>query len=119
MIDDNTDSITQLVTTYISIWNERDPQARGAIGADVLSTDAEYVDPNTSVEGRSAIDTYIGGWQQQFAGMAFVLGDVRSHHHVAHFYWSFGPPGGPPVANGWDVVVIHDGLISKVYGFFS
>ena len=119
MTGDDADIVRRVLTRYVSVWNERDPQVRRATGADVFTPDARYVDPNTSAEGRSAIDTYVGGWQKQFAGMVFLLGEVKAHHDVAHFHWSFGPPGGSPVAKGWDVVVIQHGRISKVYGFFG
>ncbi len=101
------------------MWNERDPQTRRAIGAEVFAHDAYYVDPNTSAQGRSAIDTYVAAWQEQFLDFVFVLGEVSSHHDVAHFGWGFGPPGGPPAATGGDVVVVEQGRISTIYGFFG
>lgn len=119
MTDDNAEAVARLVTAYISFWNERDPQVRRATGAAVLTPDAVYVDPNTWAEGRSTIDTYVGAWQKQFADMVFVLGEVRSHHNLAHFNWSFGPPRGTAVASGWDVVVVQDDQISNVCGFFA
>ena len=119
MTNDQAAAVTQLLRQYVSVWNERDPRVRRATGEDVFTPDARYVDPNTSAEGRSAIDAYVDGWQKQFADMVFLLGGVRSHHDVAHFNWSFGPPGGSPVAHGWDVVVMQHGQINKVLGFFG
>lgn len=119
MTGDTSHALLRLLAGYIAVWNERDPQVRRATGAGVFTADAEYVDPETSAEGRSAIDTYVAAWQRQFPQMVFVLGQVRSHHDVAYFTWSFGPPGQTPVANGWDVVVMQRGQISKVYGFFG
>lgn len=117
--DANDSTVTDLLTAYISVWNERDPRTRQATGAEVFTPDACYVDPNTSVRGRTAIDLYVEGWQKQFPGFVFVLGAVRSHHDIAHFGWSFGPPGGPSAATGEDVVVIEQSRISTVYGFFD
>jgi hypothetical protein len=119
MTGENGDNASDLPAAYISVWNQRSPQARQTIGAEVFTSDAYYVDPNTSAQGRTAIDTYIASWQEQFPDFAFVLGEVRSHHDVAHFGWSFGPPSGPPAASGSDVVVIDHGRISNVYGFFD
>ncbi|NDL58382.1 nuclear transport factor 2 family protein [Phytoactinopolyspora mesophila] len=119
MTGEKGDTVTDLLGAYISVWNERNPQTRQTISDEVFTPDAYYVDPNTSAQGRSAIDTYVAGWQEQFPDFVFVLGEVRSHHDVAHFGWSFGPTGGPPAASGGDVVVIERGRISKIYGFFD
>lgn len=112
-------SVTALLKGYISMWNERDPHARQSIGREVFIPDAHYVDPNVSARGRAAIDTYVAGWQDQFPGFVFVLGQVRSHHDVAHFGWHFGPPGEAPAAAGVDVVTMEQGRISAIYGFFD
>lgn len=119
MADGNSSYFTDLVTTYISMWNERTPLARQAIAAEVFTPDVYYVDPNTSARGRAAIDTYVAGWQTQFPDFGFVLGAMHGHHHVAYFEWRFGLPGGPPAGSGRDVVVIEHGRISKVFGFFD
>lgn len=119
MTGEKGDTLTDLLGAYISVWNERNPQTRQTIGDEVFTPDAYYVDPNISAQGRSAIDTYVAGWQEQFPDFVFVLGEVRSHHDVAHFDWSFGPTAGPPAASGVDVVVIERGRISKIYGFFD
>ncbi|MEN8652085.1 nuclear transport factor 2 family protein [Streptomyces sp. 21So2-11] len=121
MNNDNADTsaVSRLLAAYISIWNERDQQVRRAILADVFTPDAVYVDPTITAEGRTAIDTYVAGWQKQSPGMRFNLGEVRSHHDLAHFRWSFGQSTGSPVASGWDAVVLVHGQISRVYGFFD
>lgn len=112
-------TITDLLAAYISVWNQRSAQARQAIGAEVFTPDVFYADPNTSVRGRSAIDSYIADWQEQFPDFVFVLGAVRSHHGIAHFDWSFGPSGGPSAASGSDTVVVEQGRLGKIYGFFD
>ncbi|MDJ0467117.1 nuclear transport factor 2 family protein [Streptomyces sp. H27-C3] len=121
MSNDNADTsaVSQLLAAYISVWNERDQQARRAILADVCTADAVYVDPTITAEGRTAIDAYVEGWQKQSPGMVFRFGEVRSHHDLAHFRWSFGRSIGSPEASGWDAVVLAHGHISRVYGFFD
>jgi hypothetical protein len=118
MTSENDDTVVQLLTAYVSVWNERDPQVRCAIGIEVFTPHVLYVDPNISIEGTSAVDTYVSEWQEQFSEMVFHLGEVRAHHNLAHFYWSFGIPSESPVAHGWDVAVLENGKISSVYGFF-
>lgn len=112
-------TITDLLAAYISVWNQRNAQTRQTIGTEVFTPDVYYVDPNTSAQGRSAIDTYIAGWQEQFPDFVFILGPVRSHHGIAHFGWSFGPSGGPSAASGSDTVVVEQGRLGKIYGFFE
>ncbi|GAA1245968.1 nuclear transport factor 2 family protein [Prauserella halophila] len=111
--------VTVLVAAYIAVWNERNPCTRRTLGAEVFTADAHYVDPNTSVRGRSAIDAYVAGWQEQFPGFGFVLGAVHGHHGLAHFEWSFASVRGGSAATGRDVVVLEQGRIATVYGFFD
>ncbi|MGW3281075.1 nuclear transport factor 2 family protein [Nocardia rhamnosiphila] len=115
---ENSNRVADLLAAYISVWNERNPHIRQAIGTEVLTPEAYYVDPSTSAQGRSAIDTYIAGWQRQFPDSSFVLGEVCGHHDVVHFDWSFGPSDGPPQGTGRDVAVLEQGRISTIYGFF-
>ncbi len=61
MTRENGGTVTDLLAAYISVWNQRNPQSRQAIGAQVFNPDAYYVDPNTSAQGRLAIDTYVAG----------------------------------------------------------
>lgn len=119
MTGDQTHVFTPLVAAYVSVWNERDARIRRAIGTQVFTDDVEYVDPATRANGRSAIDAYIAGWQEQFSDMVFELGEIRCHHDLAHFSWSFGLRGRPPVGDGWDVVSVERGRIVTVYGFFG
>lgn len=119
MADDESHAVHRLMVGYVALWNERDPLVRRAAGTEVFTPEAVYVDPQGLAKGRSAIDGYVAAWQQQFVDLVFVLGEVSSHHDVAHFTWSFGPPGQPPVAKGRDVVVLWRGQISRVCGFFE
>lgn len=112
-------SAVEVVTAYIRVWNERDAHARQLRCTDVLTPDVLYVDPNTTAAGIPAVERYIDGWQRQYPDMAFVLDEIRVHHHVAHFGWAFGPHKGEAVARGWDVVVLVQARISHVYGFFT
>ncbi|GAA1014995.1 nuclear transport factor 2 family protein [Nocardiopsis tropica] len=119
MTTESAETVARTAAAYISIWNERDPRARRALGDEVFAPHAVYTDPETVAEGVSAIDSSIAGWQEQFAGMVFRLGEVRAHHGLAHFDWSFGRPGEPAVGEGWDVMVLESGRISRIYGFFA
>ncbi|TLF82514.1 nuclear transport factor 2 family protein [Nocardia cyriacigeorgica] len=119
MVSSHSSTVADLLATYIAMWNERDTLTRQRIGAGLFTADARYVDPTVSARGVAAIDAHVVTWQEQFPGMVFTIGAVHSHHDVAHFGWSFGPPGGSPVGSGSDTVTIADGRLATVYGFFD
>lgn len=80
----------------------------------------EYTDPLMAVVGREAISTAIGAAQAQFPGLAFTLGAVDAHHHLARFTWGLGPAGGEALIIGFDVLVAgEDGLVESVLGFLD
>jgi hypothetical protein len=114
----------ELVESYLDIWNETDPDARGEALASVWAEDAEYVDPLAAVSGRDQISDLIGSVQQQLPGHVFRLSDRRDvdvHHNVMRFWWELVPvSGGEPLAVGFDVAVTrNDGRIGRVVGFLD
>ncbi|MCR6482134.1 nuclear transport factor 2 family protein [Amycolatopsis sp. OK19-0408] len=109
-----------LVEQYIAVWNETDAAQRRALIADVFTEDAGYTDPLGAVTGHDGIDQFVGGAQQQFAGLTFSLpADPDAHHDLARFQWHLGTPGAEPVAIGFDVVELADGRIARVHGFLD
>jgi hypothetical protein len=113
--------IQQTAERYIDVWNETDPAARRALVAEVFTEQAGYTDPLADVRGHDGIDGFVGGAQAQFPGLRFSLaGPVDGHHDVARFTWHLGAPeGGEPLVVGFDVVVLAEGRISRVYGFLD
>jgi hypothetical protein len=70
---DHDDSHSKIVDRYLQIWNQRDGGARGA-GVRALFSDAcSYTDPLAAATGHDGVDRFIGGVQQQLAGVRFVL----------------------------------------------
>ncbi|WP_280382515.1 nuclear transport factor 2 family protein [Nocardia wallacei] len=113
-------SANKLVEGYIAAWNETEPAARSALVAEVFSEDAEYIDPMSSLRGRAGIDAGIAGVQSQFPGLEFSLGgEVDAHHDIARFTWHLGERGADPLVIGFDVAVIEDGRIARVFGFLD
>ncbi|WP_290057688.1 nuclear transport factor 2 family protein [Amycolatopsis solani] len=109
-----------LVEQYIAVWNETDGDKRRALIADVFAGDAGYTDPLGAVAGHDGIDQFVGGAQQQFAGLTFSLPAAPdAHHDLARFQWHLGTPGAEPVAIGFDVVELRDGKIAAVHGFLD
>ncbi|WP_037368314.1 nuclear transport factor 2 family protein [Amycolatopsis orientalis] len=112
---------TDLARRYVEVWNETDPQRRRRLVSEVFAPGATYTDPLGAVAGQDEIDGFIGGAQEQFAGLVFSLpADPDAHHDLARFQWHLSAPGAPePVAIGFDVIEIADGRIAKVHGFLD
>lgn len=110
-----------VVSTYISCWNERDSDARRALAAATFTDDAEYLDPLMSGRGLDEIDAMIGSAQQQFPDHVFTLSagpDV--HGDRIRFSWALAPSGGATVAAGTDFALLaDDGRLHSVTGFLD
>ena len=117
-----TNSINQLIDTYISAWNEAEPQRRRALVDAAFTAEATYLDPMMSASGADAIATMIGAAQQQFPGHRFVLaGAPDAHHGRVRFTWHLEPEaGGDVVAVGHDFATVSaDGRLRTVVGFLE
>lgn len=114
-------TVQETVERYLQIWNQRDAAARrGAVRA-LFTDECSYTDPIAAVTGHDGVDRFIGGVQQQFAGVSFVLaGAVDAHHDVARFTWHARAEGrNEPLAIGFDVVVLDGPRIQQVVGFLD
>jgi len=112
--------MNDLVAQYLEIWNTTDAAAREAAIARVFTDEPGYVDPLMDVTGRSAIDAGIAAVQSQFPGMVFRLaGPVDGHHDQVRFTWELGPADGAALVTGFDVAVLSQGRIDRVYGFLD
>jgi hypothetical protein len=114
--------LTELVGSYLDVWNEPDPQARSRAIAAVWAENGSYTDPLAAVQGREAIAAVISAARDQFPGYEFkLLSGVDSHHNIARFTWELVPAaGGESLVIGFDVVAVDDaGRIRDVYGFLD
>lgn len=116
-----TESIHDIVSAYVDLWNEADGVRRRAAARAVLTEDSSYTDPDWAVEGPDAIDRVIGQAREKFGELVFSVGEVISaHHDTALFTWRLAPPdGSSPVARGYDVAIFSDGRIRGVTGLFE
>jgi hypothetical protein len=117
-----TDTITNVIDTYIDAWNERVPERRRALVAAAFADDATYLDPMMSGAGGDELDAMIGAAQEQFPGHRFVLlGAPDAHHAEVRFSWRLEPAaGGDAVAIGHDyATVADDGRLQRVVGFLE
>jgi hypothetical protein len=117
-----TDTITNVIDTYISAWNERVPERRRALVAAAFADDATYLDPMLSGAGGDELAAMIAGAQEQFPGHRFVLhGTPDAHHDAVRFSWRLEPSaGGDAVAIGHDFgTLAEDGRLRRVVGFLE
>ena len=113
------DAVTDLLKRYIEVFNENDDTTRRAGIAEVFTEDAIYSDPTAEVVGWDAIDAHLGAFRKQAAQLIFALGEVKFHHDTALFTWTAGAGGGAPLASGRDFVLLKDGRIHRIHGFFD
>jgi hypothetical protein len=112
---------SQIVDSYISMWNETDADQRRELVARTVTEDASYLDPVMSGDGIDGIAAMIGGAQQQFPGHRFTLvSGPDAHHDRLRFSWSLAANGSTPAAVGVDfVTVAHDGRMRSITGFLD
>ena len=110
-----------IATSYLSLWNDADPDARRARLEREWTSDARYVDPMMSGAGRAGIASMIERARTQFPGHGFALrGTPDGHGGYVRFSWSLAPDGGAAVAGGTDVIRVDgDGRIAEVVGFLD
>ncbi|MCO5130823.1 MAG: nuclear transport factor 2 family protein [Xanthobacteraceae bacterium] len=111
---------THIADRYIAAWNETDPARRDALLAENWSTDATYVDPVMSGEGRAEISALIGAVHARFPGFRFALaGAADGYGDKVRFSWALGPKTEPDMIQGTDFVVIDNGRLKSVTGFID
>ena len=113
---------TQVVDSYIAMWNETDAQQRRELVAQTITDDATYLDPLMAGAGIDGITEMIGGAQQQFPGHRFsLIAGPDAHHDRVRFTWSLAAAdGGAPVAIGVDfATVADDGRMRAITGFLE
>ena len=112
--------VTQIIDTYLAIWNERDAAARRALIGTTWTPDGLYLDPMLRGEGHDGIDAAIGGAQPLFPGLSFRrTSEVDVHNDRLRFTWELGAEGEPPAMAGLDIGQIVDGRLSSIIGFFD
>ena len=112
---------TQVVESYIAMWNETDARQRRELVGKTVTEDASYLDPVMAGAGVDGISEMIGGAQVQFPGHRFTLIDgPDAHHDRVRFSWSLAADGGDPVAVGTDFVTLaDDGRMRAITGFLE
>jgi hypothetical protein len=112
---------TQIVDSYIAMWNETDAAQRRELVAQTITEDATYLDPLMAGAGVDGITEMIGGAQQQFPGHRFsLIAGPDAHHDRVRFSWSLAADGSVPAAIGTDFVTLaDDGRMRAITGFLE
>lgn len=120
-ITDSAIDVTALADTYIAMWNEEDPAARGALIEQAWALDASYRDPLLAADGHAALDEMVATVHAHYPGQRFTRTTaVDEHNGFARFGWSLGPQDGPATVAGVDVAELApDGKLRRITGFFG
>jgi hypothetical protein len=111
---------TDLIDSYIAMWNETDARRRRDLIARVWTDNASYLDPLMQGEGHGGIDSMVSGVQQRFPGHRFRLtSEVDAHHDRVRFGWELASEQGPPLVRGVDFGVIAGDRLQTITGFLD
>jgi len=112
-----TETIGRLMeANLLGVFNERDAGRRAAMINTIYSADVRWTDDEGSTVGREALDAKATALQSQMQGLVFTkAGPVYQTLGLGYMAFELGPPGGEPVACGFDVAVVRNELISELY----
>ena len=112
-----TETIDKLMeANLLGVFNERDAQRRAAIVQSTYAADVRWTDDEGIAIGREALEARAIALQSQMQGLVFTKASpVYQTRGFGYLAWKLGPDGGDPVASGFDVAVVRDGLISELY----
>ena len=112
--------IQKIATKYIELWNERAAERRRDMLTLHWTSDAKYVDPLMSGDGRDGVDALIAGVQQRFPDFKFkLLGEANGFGDHLRFSWGLGPDGVDSPIKGTDFAVLSGGKIRSITGFLD
>ncbi|MFF1659672.1 hypothetical protein [Streptomyces sp. NPDC058255] len=85
-----------------------------------FTTNPPYkLDPDWVAEDRDAIVEAIGAARGKLGDLPLDLTTIiGSHHDVVLYTWHLGPAA-EPVAKGYGVLHINDGVVETAYNFFG
>jgi hypothetical protein len=107
-----------LHANVLSVFNERDRDARRAAIARTYAADVVFSDHDGVIHGHEAVDEKVQGLLDAAPGFVFrPVGPAREANDLGILDWQFGPEDSAPVVTGTDVVLVRDGRIVAAYTF--
>ncbi|GHD45643.1 nuclear transport factor 2 family protein [Streptomyces galbus] len=111
--------VNQIVETYFKAWNDFDADSRKATLESIFGKKARIIDPDWVAEGVDAIVEAIGAARGKLGDLPLDLTTVISSHNDAVLYtWHLGPAA-EPIAKGYGVLQLENGVIELAYNFFG
>jgi isopentenyl diphosphate isomerase/L-lactate dehydrogenase-like FMN-dependent dehydrogenase len=117
----DTSTLTDVVDTYIDMWNEEDADRRAELIRRAWTDDARYRDPLLEADGHAGLDEMVATVQSHYPGHRFRrTTGIDAHHDLARFGWELVAPDGVVFVAGVDVAALTgDGRLRTVSGFFA
>jgi SnoaL-like domain len=103
-------------SNLLGVFNERDGKRRAAAIRSTYAPDVRWTDDEGVSVGHDALEARAQKLQQQSQGLVFTKASpVYQTLDFGYLAWRLGPEGGDPVASGFDVAIVRDGLIAELY----
>ncbi|MET0899981.1 MAG: nuclear transport factor 2 family protein [Mycobacterium sp.] len=103
-------------SNLLAVFNEPDDERRAEAIARTYTDEVAWSDDDGVTVGRAALAAKAQELVSRFAGLEFSkVGEVRQTSNFGLLAWRLGPPGGEPVATGFDAAVIADGRIAQLF----
>ena len=117
----DTSTLTDVVDSYIDMWNEEDADRRADLIRTAWSDDARYRDPLLEADGHAGLSEMVATVHGHYPGHRFRrTSGVDAHHDVARFGWELVAPDGAVFTGGIDVATLaDDGRLRTITGFFG
>ena len=116
-----TQTLIELVKTYVAAWNETDRDRRMSLLAKAWADDGVYEDANIKVVGRTELSNYIGAFQQKTDNAKLsLIGAPLTHHDYVFFSWKMviGSQGASTEQTGYDFGTLDKkGMFVRIVGF--
>ncbi len=100
----------------LDVFNEPDPERRGAAITRTYAEDVVWHEPDRVVRGREALARRATELRVQTPDWVFRPdGPVSVNDDLGHLGFEYGPVGQPPVVSGMDIAHCKDGVITELY----
>ncbi len=115
----------ELVSRYVALWNEADPERRREAIAGLWAKEAVHRTRSLEARGHEALEQRIGDAHARFVrpgDFSFApAGDVDGHHDGVKFHWQMVRTlDGAVVSVGFDFLLLDgDGRIRADYQFIE
>ncbi len=110
-------TVAELMHAHLfTVFNERDDARRRAAIATIYTADVTFSDPDGIVTGHQDMNATAQRLLDQTPTFVFsATGPILTSHDLGYLTWGLGPEGQPPVVQGIDIALIHNGLIKNLY----